>query len=175
MASFSNYSIQSFRIVPSLAICFLLLCANTSSTKVNWLKYQHQKTGVRAIFPSEYNEVVEDKSDEYRTTKVSCELEGAFYFLGITEHFIPLTDRSELQEVSLNSFTETTQGKIIRKEDWKYKKIKGIKAKIDMEFSEILYRVLIVDDVQIQLVIAYPKESTPSDKLISKFFKSFKR
>lgn len=175
MVNLSNINMKSIRIISFLIICFVALSSNVSSTKVKWTKYQHVQTGVRAKFPGEYKEVVEDKLDEYQTTKISCELDNAYYFLGITEHFVPLSDRGELQEVSLESFTETTQGKIVEKRDWKYKNNIGLDTKIDLEDSEILYRVLIVDQIQIQLVVAYPKESTPSQKLINKFFKSFKR
>lgn len=166
---------KSVRIIFFLSICFLILSSGVSSSKVKWLKYQHENTGVRIKFPSELKEVMEGKKDEYQTTKASCELDNAFYFLGVTEHFVSLSDRNELQKVSLESFTETTQGKIISENDWKYKNVNGINAKIDLETSEILYRVLIVDQVQIQLVIAYPKESIPSENMITKFFKSFKR
>ena len=161
----------------SLSIVFLslaLLSLSPGSTKAKWSKYQHANTGIRVSFPSSYTEEAEPKQDEYQTTKATCELNNVLYFVGITEHQIELPEPEELEEVSLQSFTETTEGKIIDRKSWKYKKEMGIEATIDISESEILYRVLIIDQKQIQLVIAYPKESKPSKKMIKKFFKSFK-
>ena len=97
----------------SLSIVFLslaLLSLSPGSTKAKWSKYQHANTGIRVSFPSSYTEEAEPKQDEYQTTKATCELNNVLYFVGITEHQIELPEPEELEEVSLQSFTETTDG-----------------------------------------------------------------
>lgn len=114
-----------------------------------------------------------NESEDATTMNASSTVDDVTYFFGWTLHKLELTDPVALAEVSLESFTTAAGGKITKREKYMYKKHEGISAHISLgESGYIIYKVIIIGQDQIQLVVASEKDEFGSTT--TKFFKSFK-
>ena len=127
-------------------------------------------------FPASFTETTDEKKTEtngkYTTTKVSSTFNNTTYFLGVTMHAPDFEYEEGLENVSLESFANTAGGEITNREPWNYKKQKGVQANIETSEFIIIYKVLIFEKKQIQVVVAYDKGTVQNPKTNTKFFKS---
>ena len=127
---------------------------------------------ISMVFPGAVITEVQE-SDGAKTMNGSTTVDNVTYFLGWTLHSLELVDPVSLAEVSLESFTEATGGEITSREKYMYKKHEGISAHISLgESGALIYKVVIIGQDQIQMVVASEKGEFGS--AATKFFKSFK-
>lgn len=137
-----------------------------------WYKFTSEDGKISISFPAE---PAKDKTEaeEAVTHKVSVTEGTTTYFFGYTYHENELADAKELAQVSLDSFTEAVGGTIKSQGVYKYKKNEGLEAKITIEDQGyIMYKVIIIGQVQYQLVVINTVDEFGPDA--DKFFNSFK-
>jgi hypothetical protein len=167
----------SFRAL--FIICALVLSSSSlHAQKATWQKYTHDASNASILFPDEFEESVDEKTNEddeiYLTTKANVTYDGVVYFLGITMHASDFVYSSDLEQASIDAFVEGVGGTETSRKVWKQKGHDGVEVRIETANALMLYRVLIVDSKQIQVVIALPMDGEEHSKINKKFFKSFK-
>jgi len=123
-------------------------------------------------FPGDY-EVSTNENEDVTTKKAMHKTEdGIVYYLSWSLHKNSLDDVETLCETSLNSFAERIDGELESSSIIKYKKHKGKGAIIDYMEGQINYKVLIMGQNQIQIVVASGSKDVSEEA--AKFYKSFK-
>lgn len=161
-----------------IAIAFIgILCISSStapSIKPKWQQYSHSATNVSIKFPSSFEETTSENDEQVKTTKVSSSFDDAVYFVGITIHTPDFEYENGLEDVSLESFASSSSGTIVSREPWNHQKHIGVQARIETTDFIMLYKVVIFDRKQIQVVVAFAKDAIENTKTNAKFFKSLK-
>lgn len=138
-----------------------------------WYTYTTEDGVATIKFPSKPAVEVTEGEDA-TTAKISVQEGDLTYFFGYTTHNQTLEEYEELAKVSLDAFNAQVKGEIVSQEAYKYKKHKGIDAKIKLETQGaiIQYRVILIDQSQYQIIVIGPDRDF--EKEMSKFYKSFK-
>jgi hypothetical protein len=139
-------------------------------------KYSSEDGKVQIKFPCDYNvEATEKELGD--NVEVSCENDDLAFYLSFLIHNTDLSEVGsyELAQTSADAFVETTGGTIRTQQPFMVKDKKGEEMVIDLEGvgKTIVYRVLIVDQIQYQMVII-TGDLEKDQGAINKFLKSFK-
>ncbi|MBC8147703.1 MAG: hypothetical protein H8E98_06930 [Bacteroidetes bacterium] len=142
--------------------------------KSNWTKFESEQAKAEISFPSSFSESTE-KKENVTTYKIMSELNDNVFFFSYSLHSIELNDEYKLAQVSLESFANGVNGKIINQKEYKVKNGKGIESQIEMQDGSMIatYIVIIKNQIQYQVVAATSKEKAYL-KISKKFIKSFK-
>lgn len=161
------------KAITLLPICFLFLSASIVPPSKNF-KYKSEEGKMSVTFPAAYESTTDEK-ENIKIVKITTEVNEQTFFASYTVHQQQMEDRESLAELSLDSFTETTEGTITQKSAWKIKKNKGYKAMIDLnkQNAQIQYQAIIIGQLQYQLVVVAPKNKW-DQKAADRFLKSFK-
>ncbi|MFT5777916.1 MAG: hypothetical protein ACI837_000864 [Crocinitomicaceae bacterium] len=143
-----------------------------------WQKYSHSESNANINFPDKFEEEVEVKENSsgetYTTTKTSVNYKDGVYFLGITMHASDFVYSDNLEDISIDAFIDGVSGTETTRKVWKRKGRDGIEVHIKTAAAIMIYRILIVDTKQIQVVVARPSDVDAQTKTDAKFLKSFK-
>lgn len=123
-------------------------------------------------FPGDFKVTTVEKEDFTTKKALHKADDGTVYYLAWSLHKIALNDAQGLCESSTNSFVESIDGELQSSSAIKYKKHKGKGAIISFMEGQINYKVLIIGQNQIQIVVA--SDTRDISKEAAKFFKSFK-
>jgi hypothetical protein len=159
--------------LPILSI-LLISIAMMQPAEVIGQTYKSEEGKFKVKFPGSID-IKEAKSEKSTTKKITCEEANNAYFVGCTIHKIPMTNQKKMAEVSMDSFTESLDGKVSSKEDWNVKGNIGCQAKVSLEEGNAVvhYRVILVGQIQYQVIVTAKKKDYDA-KVADKFFKSFK-
>lgn len=160
----------------SLVLAVLLTCMAFRSP-LGGYKYSPQEGKCSIVFPGEIEES-ETKKESYKTIKAQYTSNEQTLFFSYTLHDLVLDDTDgELNKVSKESFMGALKAKVSQESDWviKKQKQKGLSAKFSMDNQNTIgeYRVFVHGNIQYQIV-AIAQKSNYDDKMIDKFFKSFR-
>jgi hypothetical protein len=158
-------------LASSLIVLLIGMASVAPATK---MKYTSSEAKLSVTFPAEYS-VDESNEDNYRTVKVQSESGGTVFFVNYTVHSESLTDFDELEDVSIQAFSEGLNGSVTSNSDWKVGKNTGKKVMIDVADSGLKgdYRVMFVGQIQYQITAVGPKDAW-NEKMVNSFMKSFK-
>lgn len=154
-----------------LISAFLLLTAFAPPKKY---AYKSEEGKCAVTFPGEFTTDTE-MGEDAKTVKTMCTFDGITFFASYSIHKVEITDQEEMAEVSCDSFKEAVSGQLLSKSEWNIDDHSGLMAVLDLSENQakLEYRVILVGDIQYQLVAMAPYADY-NDKLITKFFKSFK-
>lgn len=161
---YTNVSIFLFMGIASVAF----------SQNANWTKYESEEGKVEISFPASFTEETTEKENAI-INKVSCNFNNNVFFFSYTIHSIQLANPYELAEVSLESFVNGVNGKIINQEIYEINNKKGIRSLIEIEDKSTIMEYIVIINNQIQYqVVALTSIEKADLKMAKKFFKSFK-
>lgn len=136
-------------------------------------KYLAEGGKIGITMPGDYS-VSESEGESVTTTKVTSTIGDVTYLFSWTLHSVVLEDSKGLADVSLESFNEQVQGKILTQNVYKYGRNEGKNATISLMEGQAncFYRVILIDQYQFQMVVVTSDKEL--DNTGKKFLNSFK-
>jgi len=171
-------NIKTFAVLSLMLFISSIAFSNTDipAKKPKWFQFVSEEEKVKIKFPSGPTVVDEQLDGGQHHIRAKYESSnGTMFMLDVVHHIDDLSVEENLDQVSLDSFLESIGAEVTTQEDFYVKKHKGIKAIINLENKGVTidYRVLIVDQQQIQVVLMMPDDEWDQDT-VDNFFKSFK-
>ena len=142
----------------------------STTTPPKGFNYSSREGKFSVVFPAQYT--VDAKEN---TIKISATSNEQTYYASYTIHNVELTNRKELAEISLNSFSDILKSPIIEQSDWKTNKNTGLQATLNMQEKniKIKYYVVLVGQIQYQMIVM-AENALFDQKAADAFVKSFK-
>lgn len=159
-------------------LIFFLLCGvggqSLSAQKVKWTTFSSHIGKAKIKFP-EKPEVVVKQSKKGDAYACNAYLGDIIFMFTFVMHNGKISSDPKRVQKSLDSFISASRAKVIDQSEFSYKKHTGKNATVTLPGKGLIidYRVLIVKQVEYQYMVVSP-EAERNEKLIKKFFKSFK-
>lgn len=157
-------------LIAPIFILFLMASAFAPAKKGSL--YTSPDAAYSVVFPGTFT-VEKSEGESYITTKVMGEADGINYMTSSTIHETDLSSSSNLEQVSLDAFSNQIAGNVIATSTWKSKNLVGLKANIISEANnmEMEYIVAIDGNIQYQFIV-FTNISAYNTKAAKTFFKS---
>lgn len=153
-------------------IFILFLIASAFAPGKKGSLYTSPDAAYSVVFPGTFT-VDKSEGDSYVTTKVMGDADGVNYMTSSTIHETDLSSADNLEQVSLDAFTNKIAGNVIATSTWKNKNLVGLKATIISEENnmEMEYIIAIDGNIQYQFIV-FTNLGEYNTKAAKTFFKS---